>query len=97
MVDTVQWLRPASTSIAASGPPLNATCIVLMPAIKPNRAPLKWPALPVAPEPKMSLPGCVLASAMKSLTVLTFNVGVTTSTLVLMPICPIPMKSFSAL
>ena len=64
-----------------------------MPAMRLNLAPVRWLALPVALEAKMSLPGCALASAMKSLTDLTPSEGAATSTFVLNPIWLTPAKS----
>ena len=43
----------------------------------------------------MSLPGCALATALKSFTDFTLSDGVTTRMFVLKPICETPTKSFS--
>lgn len=60
-----------------------------------NLAPVKWLALPVALEAKISLPGWALASAMRSLTDFTPSAGDVTSTLVLIPIWVTPAKSLN--
>jgi len=54
--------------------------VMSMPAIDLKSSPARWPALPVLPEPKLSLPGCDFASAMNSATESAFIAGFTTRT-----------------
>ena len=79
----------------ASDEPLNATCTGLMPAASLNRSPFMCVELPCPPELKRILPGLARASSMKSFSVLTPSVGVTTSMLLEKPSWVTPAKSLS--
>ncbi len=67
------------------------------PAIDLKSSPARWPALPVLPEPKLSLPGFDFASLMNSATEFAATSLFTTSTLGVEASCVTAMKSFCAL
>ena len=47
-------MRPAMTSLMASGPPLNGMCTALMPALSRKRSALRWDALPSPTDAKLT-------------------------------------------
>ena len=53
----MSWKRPPMRSCIAGAAPLYGMCVMSMPARVLKSSPARWPALPVLPEPKLSLPG----------------------------------------
>ena len=71
---------PPIRSATAAPPPLYGTCTTSTPAIDLNSSPVRWVALPMPLEAKLSWPGRCFASAMSSIIDFTGIEGCTTST-----------------
>src|SRR5215212_11585862 len=85
----------AITAAAIGPPPLYGTCTELMPASVVNITPARWLDEPIPAEDMFSLPGCALASATSSFTVLAGNDGCATSTASAFTMLDTASKSFS--
>src|SRR5262249_30487256 len=55
--------RPVITSVSASGPPRNGTCVALNPALTMKRPAAQWVALPTPAEAKLMLPSFAFATS----------------------------------
>ena len=73
-------IRPATSSVIISAPPLNGTCTAATPALSRKRSALKCDADPTPGEEKLNAPGFALAAATRSRTVLKPLSGRTTRT-----------------
>lgn len=62
MFSKTRSTSPRISSRSVSGPPLYGICVMDTPAIALNISALRWPVVPLPPEPTESLPGALLAS-----------------------------------
>ena len=60
-LSNISWICPPMRSCIAGAAPLYGMCVICTPASDLKSSPARWPALPVLPEPKLSLPGLALA------------------------------------
>ena len=79
----------------AGAAPLYGTWVMSIPAMVLKSSPARWPALPVLPEPKFSLPGFAFAYAMNSRTLAAGTAGFTTRTFGVDAIWVTGMKSLT--
>ena len=86
--------RPVMTSVSASGPPRNGTCVTCRPALTMNRSAAQWVALPTPAEAKLIPSDFALAT--NSCTVLMPFDGATSSTFGTLPKLATAAKSFAA-
>src|SRR6266545_202409 len=95
-LSNISCVSPASSACVAGAPPLNGTWTIAAAVSTLKSSPARWPALPVLPEPKLSLPGFAFAYAMNACADATGSEGLTTSTFGVVATSVIGAKSLTA-